>query len=122
MDAMDKVNLAEKLSMFSEHYKPRIVGQVNDCLIKLVKFKGEFVWHHHDVEDEMFYVVRGEMTMKLGDRDVRLRDGEFLIVPRGVEHMPVAEREVHVMLIEPASTLNTGNLRNDRTVEQPEYI
>ena len=119
---MDKVNLAEKLNLFSEHYKPKIVGRVNDCFIKLVKFKGEFVWHHHDVEDEMFYVVHGEMTMRLRDRDVHLRDGEFLIVPHGVEHMPIAEREVHVMLIEPASTLNTGNLRNDRTVEQPEWI
>lgn len=119
---MDKVNLAEKLSLFSEYYRPKIVGQVNDCLIKLVKFKGEFVWHHHDVEDEMFYVVRGELTMKLRDREVHLREGEFLIVPRGAEHKPVAEREVHVMLIEPASTLNTGNLRNDRTVEQPEWV
>ena len=119
---MDKVNLAEKLSLFSDHYKPKIVGRVNDCLIKLVKFKGEFVWHHHDVEDEMFYVIRGEMTMKLRDRDLHLRDGEFLIVPHGVEHMPVAEREVHIMLIEPASTLNTGNLRTDRTVEQPDWI
>jgi mannose-6-phosphate isomerase-like protein (cupin superfamily) len=119
---MEKVNLADKLSLFSDHYLPKIVGQVNDCLVKLVKFKGEFIWHHHDDEDELFYVVRGELTLKFTDQDVLLREGEFLIVPRGVEHKPVAEEEVHVMLIEPASVLNTGNVRNERTVDAPERI
>ena len=119
---MEKVNLAEKLRLFSEHYQPKIVGQVNDCLVKLVKFKGEFIWHHHVDEDELFYVVKGDMVLKFTDHDVHLREGEFLIVPRGVEHKPVAEQEVHVMLIEPASVLNTGNVRNERTVEAPERI
>lgn len=111
------VNLAAAFATFSEHWSPRIAGRVNDCAVKLVKFQGEFVWHHHQHEDEMFLVVSGEFVMRFRDRDVPVRAGEFLIVPRGVEHMPVAEREVCVLLFEPASTLNTGNTRSERTVE-----
>jgi mannose-6-phosphate isomerase-like protein (cupin superfamily) len=112
---MDKVNLAEKLSSFSEHFQPRIVGQLNGQEVKLVKVKGEFVWHHHEEEDEMFLVVKGRLTIRFRDGDVHLSEGEFVIVPRGVEHCPVAEEEAHVMLFEPAATLNTGNVRNERT-------
>jgi mannose-6-phosphate isomerase-like protein (cupin superfamily) len=106
---VDKVNLREKLAVFSDHFNPRVVGQVNDTAVKLVKFQGEFVWHHHELEDEMFLVVNGSFDMHFRDRVIHLEAGEFLIVPRGVEHKPVAEREVAVMLIEPATTLNTGN-------------
>lgn len=114
---MDKVNLAEKLSLFTEHWSPRIVGELNGQHVKLVKLSGEFVWHHHEHEDELFLVVKGSMLMRLRDRDITLEAGEFFIVPRGVEHQPVAHEEAHVLLFEPATTLNTGNLRNDRTVE-----
>ena len=114
---MEKVNLAEKLSQFEEHWNPKIVGQINDAYVKVVKFKGEFVWHHHDLEDEMFLVIKGRFVMKLKDRDIQLNEGEFIVIPRGVEHMPVADEEVEVLLIEPKSTLNTGNLKNERTVE-----
>jgi mannose-6-phosphate isomerase-like protein (cupin superfamily) len=114
---MNVVNLAEKLAQVSKHWHPTIVGEVNQDYIKVVKFIGEFVWHHHENEDEMFLVVKGTMRMKFRDRDVLVRPGEFIIVPKGVEHMPVAEQEVHVVLIEPKSTLNTGNVRNERTLE-----
>ena len=114
---MEKVNLIEKFNLFQEHWSPKIVGEVNDCYLKLVKFKGEFVWHHHDVEDEMFMVIKGRFVMKLKDQDIELKEGEFIIIPHGVEHMPVADEEVEVLLIEPKSTLNTGNLKNERTVE-----
>src|ERR671933_2937029 len=113
---MDKVNLAEKLNLFSDHWNPRIVGELNGQQVKLVKFRGPFVWHHHAGEDELFLVVKGRFRMEFRDRHVWLEEGEFLIVPRGVEHRPVAEEEVHVVLFEPASTLNTGNVRNERTV------
>jgi mannose-6-phosphate isomerase-like protein (cupin superfamily) len=119
---MEKVNLAEKFKLFQEHWSPKIVGEVNNCYLKLVKFKGEFVWHHHDVEDEMFMVIRGRFVMKLKDRDVQLEEGEFIVIPHGVEHMPVADEEVEVLLIEPKSTLNTGNVSNDRTVEVLQQI
>ncbi len=119
---MDKVNLAEKLSRFQEQWSPKIVGELNGQFVKLVKFKGPFVWHHHDNEDEMFLVVKGSFVMKFRDRDVTLNAGEFIVVPRGVEHMPVAEEEAHVMLFEPKSTLNTGNVRNERTLEQLEKL
>lgn len=112
---MDKVNLAEKLSTFSQHFQPRIVGELNGQEVKLVKVKGEFVWHHHEEEDEMFLVVKGRLTIRFRDGDVHLSEGEFVIVPRGVEHCPVAEEEAHVMLFEPAATLNTGNVSNERT-------
>jgi mannose-6-phosphate isomerase-like protein (cupin superfamily) len=119
---MDKVNLFEKFNLFQDHWNPRIVGEVNDCYLKAVKFKGEFVWHHHDHEDEMFMVIKGSFVMKLQDRDVQLNEGEFIVIPRGVEHMPVADEEVEVLLIEPKTTLNTGNLKNERTVEVLQQI
>jgi mannose-6-phosphate isomerase-like protein (cupin superfamily) len=118
----EKVNIAEKLAQFDEHWSPKIVGELNGQHVKLVKFTGEFVWHHHEHEDELFLVVKGRFRMEFRDRQVWLEEGEFLIVPRGVEHRPVAEEEAHVLLFEPASTLNTGNLRNDRTISQPERI
>lgn len=114
---MDKVNLAEKLNLFDDYWSPKIVGELNGQHVKLVKLSGEFIWHHHDVEDELFLVVKGRLVIKFRDQDVILEEGEFLIVPRGVEHMPVAEEEVHVLLFEPASTLNTGNVRSEQTVE-----
>jgi mannose-6-phosphate isomerase-like protein (cupin superfamily) len=113
---VEKVNLREKLSRFSDHWNPRIVGELNGQQVKLVKFQGEFVWHHHDVEDELFLVVEGRFRMDFRDRQVWLVEGEFLVVPHGVEHRPVAEREVAILLFEPASTLNTGNVHNERTV------
>ena len=119
---MEKVNLAEKFELFNEHWSPKIVGEVNDCYLKVVKFKGEFMWHHHDVEDEMFLVIKGHFVMKLLDRDIRIEEGEFIIIPHGIEHMPVADEEVEVLLIEPKSTLNTGNLKNERTVEVLQQI
>lgn len=119
---MQKVNVSEKLALFGAHWKPKIVGELNGQQVKLVKFLGEFVWHHHDHEDEMFLVVKGRFRMEFRDRHVWLEEGEFLIVPRGVEHRPVAEEEAHVLLFEPASTLNTGNLRNERTVPELERI
>jgi mannose-6-phosphate isomerase-like protein (cupin superfamily) len=119
---MEKVNLREKLDLFREYWNPKIVGELNGQLVKLVKFRGPFVWHHHDHEDELFLVVKGWFRMELRDRQVWLEEGEFLIVPRGVEHRPVADEEAHVLLFEPASTLNTGNVRNERTLEQLEKI
>jgi mannose-6-phosphate isomerase-like protein (cupin superfamily) len=112
---VEKVNLAEKLSLFSEHWSPRIVGELNGQQVKLAKLLGSFDWHHHEHEDELFLVVKGSLTLRLRDRDVVLNEGEFFIVPRGVEHQPIAEHEAHVLLFEPATTLNTGNLRNERT-------
>jgi mannose-6-phosphate isomerase-like protein (cupin superfamily) len=119
---MMKVNLREKLSLFDEHWSPKIVGQVNDVHVKVAKLEGEFPWHTHEEEDELFLVLKGRLTLELRDRVVVLDAGEFLVVPRGVEHRPVAEDEVHVVLIEPATTLNTGNVRNERTVTAPEWI
>ncbi|MGE5326192.1 MAG: cupin domain-containing protein [Deltaproteobacteria bacterium] len=119
---MDKVNIAEKLGQFAEQWSPKIVGELNGQYVKLVKFQGPFVWHHHDNEDEMFLVVKGSFVMKFRDREVTLDAGEFIVVPRGVEHMPVADEEAHVMLFEPKSTLNTGNVRNERTRQQLDSI
>jgi len=119
---MDKVNLAQKFSLFQEYWSPKIAGELNDSYIKLVKFKGEFVWHHHDTEDELFLVVKGRLLIKLRDRDIFLEEGEFVIIPRGVEHLPIAEEEAHVLLLEPKTTLNTGNIRNERTVADLERI
>jgi len=113
---MEKVNLADKLSLFSEHWIPRIVGELNGQQVKLAKLEGEFVWHHHESEDELFLVLKGRLVIELRDREIALEPGEFFIVPRGVEHRPVASEEVHVLLFEPASTRNTGNLVNERTV------
>ena len=114
---MDKVNIEEKLDLISKHYSPHIVGELNGQFVKLVKFRGPFTWHHHDNEDEMFLVIKGEFVMELKDRNVELNEGEFIIIPKGVEHRPVAENEVHVLLFEPNTTLNTGNVRNEFTIE-----
>ena len=122
MPAIEKVNLSEKFAHFSEHWKPKIVGEVNDAYIKLVKVKGEFVWHHHENEDELFLIVKGTLRMKLRDREITLNPGEFVIIPRGVEHLPVADEEVHLVLLEPKTTLNTGNVQNERTVPVLERI
>ena len=114
---MDKINLSQKLGLFSEHWSPRIVAELNDSYVKVVKLHGEFMWHHHDHEDELFFVIKGRLLMKLQDRDIWVDEGEMIVIPKGVEHMPVADQEVWVMLIEPKSTLNTGNVQNERTVE-----
>jgi mannose-6-phosphate isomerase-like protein (cupin superfamily) len=119
---VDKVNLARKLALFSEHWSPKVVGELNGQQVKLVKLQGPFVWHHHENEDELFLVLHGRLRMELKDRTVDVDPGEFIIIPRGVEHRPVAEEEVHVLLFEPASTLNTGNVRGERTVEQPQRL
>ncbi len=119
---MDKVNLAQKFSRIQEYWSPKIVGEVNGFQVKLVRLKGEFVWHQHEHEDELFLVVRGRLLIRLRDAEIALEEGEFFIVPRGVEHLPVAEEEAHVLLFEPASTLNTGNVQDARTVSDPERI
>ena len=119
---MQTVNLAEKFARFSDHWSPRLVGQVNGCAIKLVKISGEFVWHHHDSEDEMFFVVKGRLRMKFRDGEQVVNPGEFIIVPHGVEHLPIAEGETEIMLVEPDTTLNTGNVVNERTVAQLQRV
>ena len=120
---IDKVNLAEKFALFDEHWAPKIVAELNGQLVKLVKLKGEFIWHSHEHEDELFLVVKGHLTIKLRDEeDVVLHEGEFFVVPRGVEHLPVAEEEAHVLLFEPVSTLNTGDVDSDRTVRDLERL
>ena len=112
---MQKVNIEEKLSLFTDHWHPHIIGELNGQHVKATKLKGEFVWHHHDNEDEMFLVIRGKLKMEFRDKTVEINEGEFIIVPHGVEHKPVADEEVHILLFEPASTLNTGNIENERT-------
>jgi mannose-6-phosphate isomerase-like protein (cupin superfamily) len=119
---MEKVNIGEKLALFSDHWNPRVVGELNGQHLKLVKFQGEFVWHDHAAEDELFLVVRGSFRMEFRDRSVTLNEGEFLIVPRGVQHRPVAEREVEVMLFEPAQIKHTGDVESELTVHQFERI
>jgi mannose-6-phosphate isomerase-like protein (cupin superfamily) len=119
---VETINLKEKFSTFSDHWNQRLVGEINDCAVKIVKIKGEFIWHHHDVEDELFLVVQGTLRMKFRDHEAVVRAGELVIVPRGVEHCPVADEEAHIVLIEPKSTLNTGNIVNERTVAQLERI
>jgi len=119
---METVNLREKFSLFSDYWNPRIIGEVNECHVKAVKLKGEFVWHHHEHEDELFLVVKGTLRMKFRDREALVREGEFVIVPRGVEHLPIADDEVHIVLIEPKTTLNTGNITNERTVARLQRI
>ena len=114
---MEKFSIAAGLAAISEHWSPRIAGELNGQQVKLAKLLGEFVWHHHEAEDELFLVVKGTLRMRFRDCEVLVETGEFIIVPRGVEHLPVAEQEVHIMLFEPAGTLNTGNVRNERTVE-----
>jgi mannose-6-phosphate isomerase-like protein (cupin superfamily) len=119
---MQTINLKNKFSLFSDYANPRVIGEVNDCQVKAVKLKGEFIWHHHDNEDELFLVVKGTLRMKFRDRETVVREGELVIVPRGLEHCPVADEEVHIVLIEPKSTRNTGNITNERTVVQLEQI
>ena len=119
---MDKINLNQKFSLFHEHWNPKIVGELNDSYIKLAKLKGGFDWHHHDAEDEMFMVVKGQLTIKFRDKDVILDEGELIVIPKGVDHLPVAAAEVHVMLIEPKGTLNTGNVVSEKTKEVLERI
>ena len=119
---MKKVNIEEKLSGFSDHWNPRIIGELNGQYVKAVKLKGEFVWHHHDNEDELFLVIKGALRMEFRDRIEEVNPGEFIIVPRGVEHKPVANEEVHILLFEPASTLNTGNVENEKTRKTLERI
>ena len=117
-----KVNVREKFGSISKRWDPKIVGALNGQHVKLVKFKGAFVWHHHEHEDELFYVIQGRFEMQFRDRSVILNEGEFIIVPRGVEHRPEAEEEVHVLLFEPASTVNTGSAPGSRTIQSPEWI
>jgi mannose-6-phosphate isomerase-like protein (cupin superfamily) len=119
---IDKVNLRDKLALFDAHWQPKVVAELNGQQVKLVKFQGEFLWHHHELEDEMFLVVRGGFVMEFRDHHVSLNEGEFIVVPRGVEHRPVARDEAHVLLFEPATTLNTGNVVSERTVSAPQHI
>lgn len=119
---MHTVSLADKFRQFQDYWSPRIVGEVNEFHVKAVKLKGEFVWHHHEKEDELFLVVKGTLRMRFREREEIVREGEFIVVPHGVEHMPVADEEVHIILLEPKSTLNTGNVTNERTVRQLEQI
>lgn len=119
---MEKVTLTSKFAAITHHWSPHIVGELNGQHVKIVKFVGEFIWHHHDHEDEMFLVHRGRFRMELRDGDIELRTGDFLIVPRGMEHRPVADEEVEVILFEPAGTLNTGNVVNERTVAEPARV
>ena len=120
--AMHAVNIAKKLAEFTEAWSPKILGEINDSYVKAVKLKGEFVWHHHDREDEMFLVVKGLLRMKFRDREERIGPGEFIIVPHGVEHLPIADEETHILLFEPKTTLNTGNVTNERTVAELERL
>jgi mannose-6-phosphate isomerase-like protein (cupin superfamily) len=119
---IEKVSLAHKFSLFQDYWSPKIAGELNDSHVKLAKLKGEFVWHHHEVEDELFLVVKGKLLIKLRDQDIWLEEGEFVIIPRGVEHLPIAEGEAQVLLLEPKSTLNTGDVQNERTVANLERI
>lgn len=119
---MEKINISEKFNLIEQYWNPKIVGELNGQWVKLAKLKGEFVWHHHQAEDEMFLVIQGQLKMQLRDREIHLEAGEFLIVPRGVEHKPVADQEVQVMLFEPKTTVNTGNLRDEHTQEEPEWL
>ncbi|HEU0111655.1 MAG TPA: cupin domain-containing protein [Flavisolibacter sp.] len=119
---MEKVNLSEKFTLFADHWSPKIVGELNGQQVKLTKVHGEFIWHKHDHEDELFFVVKGILKIELKDKTIELNEGEFLIVPKGVEHKPVAENEAWIMLFEPATTLNTGNVENERTKAQLETI
>jgi mannose-6-phosphate isomerase-like protein (cupin superfamily) len=119
---MEKVNLAEKFRLFDEYWSPRIVGELNDSYVKLAKFKGEFVWHQHQAEDELFLVIKGRLLIKLRDREIHLDAGEFTIIPRGIEHLPIADEEAHILLLEPKTTLNTGNTVNARTVKDLQRV
>jgi mannose-6-phosphate isomerase-like protein (cupin superfamily) len=119
---INKVNIREKFEAFHDCWSPKIAGEVNDSYVKLARLKGEFVWHHHDEEDELFLVVKGELTIRLRDGEINLSEGEFVVIPRGIEHLPIADEEAQVILLEPKSTLNTGNVIGDRTVAQLDRI
>ncbi len=119
---IEKANLAEKFSRFQDQWKPKIAGELNEQYIKLVKVQGEFVWHRHETEDELFLVVKGTLLIKLRDQDIHLEAGEFVVIPRGVEHLPVANEEAQVLLLEPKTTLNTGDVQNERTVTTEEWV
>jgi mannose-6-phosphate isomerase-like protein (cupin superfamily) len=119
---MEKINLEEKFSLFNDYCNPRVVGELNGHQVKLVKLKGPFIWHHHEEEDELFYVVKGNFNMEFRDKIIAINEGEFIIVPRGVEHRPNAEQECEIMLFEPITTLNTGNIHSERTVKNLEKI
>ncbi|MBB71147.1 MAG: mannose-6-phosphate isomerase [Legionellales bacterium] len=119
---MDKININDKFNLFSDHWTPKIVADLNDSHIKLAKFKGEFVWHKHDNEDELFMVIKGDLTIKFRDKEVQVSPGEFIVIPKGIEHLPIAKDEVHVILIEPKSTLNTGDTDSDLTVSDLDRI
>ncbi len=119
---MNKINLAQKFTLFSTYWDPRIIGELNDQHVKLVKFKGEFTWHSHENEDELFLVVKGSFDMQFRDQTIRLTEGELIIVPRGIDHCPKAEQEVEVLLLEPVTTINTGNTRSAKTVLNPQKI
>ena len=119
---MEKVNLNQKFSLIQDYWSPKIAGEINESYVKLVKLKGEFVWHHHETEDELFLVVKGKLLIKLRDRDIWLQEGEFVIIPKGIDHLPIADEEAHVILLEPKTTLNTGNTQNERTVTNLEQI
>jgi len=121
--SIQKISLADKFTSFSEHWSPKLVGEVNDMAVKLAKLKGAFEWHHHEHEDELFLVVKGELIIQLRDQDdIVLREGECVVIPRGVDHLPIANEEAHVLLFEPKTTLNTGNTVNERTVRELERI
>ena len=111
------VNIKNKFSLFAEQWSPKIIGEMNDSYVKIARLQGKFVWHHHEHEDEMFLIIQGSLTIRLRERDLVVNEGEFVIIPRGVEHMPVAEEEVYLMMLEPKTTVNTGNVESDRTVE-----
>lgn len=121
-ESMEKINLLQKFSLFTERWSPKIIGELNGQHIKLSKFEGEFVWHKHETEDEAFFVIKGSFTMELRDKTVVLNEGDMLIVPKGVEHKPIAENEVWVMLFEPAGTLNTGDVVDKKTISEPGFI
>jgi mannose-6-phosphate isomerase-like protein (cupin superfamily) len=120
--SVDKVNIKDRFALFDEHWSPKIVGELNGQHVKLVKLLGEFVWHHHDEEDELFLLVKGRFRIEFRDRSVTLEEGEFIVVPRGVEHRPVADEEAHILLFEPASTLNTGNIQGEMSVAKLDRI
>jgi mannose-6-phosphate isomerase-like protein (cupin superfamily) len=119
---IEKINLSQKFTLFDDYWSPKIAGELNDSHVKLVKVKGEFVWHHHQNEDELFLVIRGRLLIRLRDQDLWLEQGEFVIIPRGVEHQPVAPEEAHLLLLEPKTTLNTGNVQDEKTVSDLQRI
>lgn len=119
---IEKQNIKEKFNLISEYYQPKIAGELNDNYIKLAKLKGEFIWHKHENEDELFMILKGKLLMKLRDKEFELNEGEFIVIPKGVEHKPVADNEVHLLLIEPKSTLNTGNIENEKTIKNLDWI